>query len=125
MKSSAAAATVAVLVIIFHAQFGAFRENTPIRCRRRDDCTPAGPNDVFGYMCVRKTCVAVVRSNYSCRKRGRCGIGGRCMNGICYELWHGFTNPTTYLSDTDELPEYDGPDAFYTSAEEDQDDLKN
>ncbi|CDW55958.1 hypothetical protein TTRE_0000423201 [Trichuris trichiura] len=95
------------------------------RCRRHRDCPYASQSDVFGYMCVRRVCVVALRSNFACAERSRCGIGGRCMNGFCFGLWDGFTQPsTTTLSDFDHLPEYNGTDAFATSSEELLDDME-
>ncbi|KHJ42844.1 hypothetical protein D918_07126, partial [Trichuris suis] len=100
-----------------------YPETNVRRCRRHIDCDVAQGTNQFGYMCVRRTCVVVERSNYSCRRRRRCGIGGRCINGVCYNLWNGFATGNNALADTDNLPEYDGPDALATSAEELQDDM--
>ncbi|KHJ42843.1 hypothetical protein D918_07125 [Trichuris suis] len=100
-----------------------FPETTVKICRRHSDCGVALQDQTWGYMCVRRICVVVLRSNYSCRRRRSCGIGGRCMNDVCYDLWNGFTTVNNALVDTEDLPEYDGPDAFATSAEELQDDM--
>ncbi|KFD58468.1 hypothetical protein M514_00694 [Trichuris suis] len=95
MKFSAVAATIAALVVIFHAQFGELCQTL-----NHDQCRYETADASISNLCFRRKCIraevienSYCRTNAQCRRRYRqTGYSRRavgCRKSRCYTLTNG------------------------------------